>query len=639
MNKLNIFLKKHHKKIIWLSIGIYSLIFSIICIWKYNHFLYNGLDLAIINNVFYNSLHGHWFWSSIQGHNYLGDHFTPILILLLPLYTLWQSPEILLILQSIFLGLAAWPIYLISQIILKNNKLALGLSLLWLINPLIHNINLFEFHFIALAPFSMLMLFYFYLKLKKERSRKIYLYFYLFIWINLLIREDITFIILTFLIIILLDNLKNKYILRLAGYSLLIALSWLIITTKLIAHFSPSNSSPFIYYYQWLLSAGPGQILKHIFSLYNFEMLVGLLLPFLFIPLIKPKWLLLTAIPLTQIIFSATGGGALIWEMHYVALFLPALIISFIYGFKSTNHYVYQQFKSHSLLIIILLISNLYLWMGLGPLTPKISQAANQNNLVQSLIQALPASSSVLSSYNFLANLSSRQEIYALNYYFLDQQQFASAKYQLDELPTYILINFQDLIDFSVQFPHLAWTKTNYNQGYKRLRKLLTAYGVVKVINQTVLFKKDYDSDISLLSHKQQIINKSQLSNKNKNRIELIRHNFRIIDKQLQLGLSFQKKRSVNLDYQLMLELNDGLNKYKKILPMAYGLYPTSQWQKNDIININYWLNWPTKLNIKQTKIKLSLVKLKGGLEMDKFGMTKLVIDEIEPLTSWALKN
>ena len=176
-------------------VGAYAIAISLVCLWKYHQLLYNGLDLAIYNNALWNTMHGNWFWSTIQGHNYFGDHFEPILILFLPLYYLWQSPILLLILQTMFLGLAAWPIYLISAEVLngrwefisnqnktpfnrgtaaelkteplrKNNVLALSIACLWLINPLVHNGNLFEFHAIAFLPFLFFWLFYFYLKLK-----------------------------------------------------------------------------------------------------------------------------------------------------------------------------------------------------------------------------------------------------------------------------------------------------------------------------------------------------------------------------------------------------------------------------------------------------------------------------------------
>ena len=116
-NKFMSFLAKNNSYLLGSFIFLYIIFFSIICILKYNNFLYNALDLSIINNVLYNTLHGNTLYSSIQGHSYLGDHFTPILFLILPVYAIYQSPITLLVLQTIFLGLAALPIYKISQII------------------------------------------------------------------------------------------------------------------------------------------------------------------------------------------------------------------------------------------------------------------------------------------------------------------------------------------------------------------------------------------------------------------------------------------------------------------------------------------------------------------------------------------
>ena len=121
-NKFLNFIENNIQKLLWTFIILYIIILSAICILKYNNFLYNALDLAIINNVFYNTLHGNAFWSSIQGHSYIGDHFTPILFLLLPFYSIYQSPLTLLILQTVFLALTAWPIYKISLFILKKEK-------------------------------------------------------------------------------------------------------------------------------------------------------------------------------------------------------------------------------------------------------------------------------------------------------------------------------------------------------------------------------------------------------------------------------------------------------------------------------------------------------------------------------------
>src|SRR3989338_5825260 len=124
---------KNKSIILTVAIGLYVVIFSIFSLWKYNNFLYNGLDLAIINQVFYNTAHGNAFASSIHPPSYLGDHVNPIILVLLPLYYLLASPKTLLILQTIFLALAAWPLYLIAKKVL-NETWGLFFGLAWLLN-------------------------------------------------------------------------------------------------------------------------------------------------------------------------------------------------------------------------------------------------------------------------------------------------------------------------------------------------------------------------------------------------------------------------------------------------------------------------------------------------------------------------
>ncbi len=626
MRRLLNFIDQHSSRLLWLMIILYSLFFSAVSIWKYNHFLYNGLDLAIINNVFYNTLHGHWFWSSVQGHSYLGDHFTPILIFLLPFYALWQSPEILLILQSLFLALAAWPIYKVSQLVLKDKRLALGLALLWLINPLVHNANLFEFHFISLLPFLFFSLFYYYLKIKTHPHKKLFLCFYVLMLLCLIIREDVVFIILLFLILASLSNLKHKQTLRCLGYGWLIALGWLVVSTLVIRRFSPSGFSPFAYYYHWLLSTDFIFLLKHLLSWANLKMLIGFLLPFLFIPLIRPRWLWLALVPLGQIIFSAHGGGALVWKLHYGLLFMPALMIAFIYGFKQANRLLSQWLGNRFLLIVILIISNLYLWPDFGPLTLKLNQFDFNSSSVKQLVNFIPSSAVVLSSYEFLPYLSGRQHIYALNYYFLGQQQFAQQAYNLPQPPDYLLINFQDLIGFQLNFSQLAWTKPYSLAGAQRLRTLLKDYGIVQAAGQVILLKRDFSGRFNLYS-RQPAPNLPQHAFLNfNNLIYLAHYNFSLLkDNQLLLKLVFYPVQPPAKNYQLKIGLSTARRRYQTYLPLVYGIYPSHQWAKGELITVNYWLSVPPDFDLRQlTQLNLSLVNLDGFLTLDKLGVVKL---------------
>ncbi len=519
MNKFTTWLAKNSGKILTVMIGAYVLVVSAICIWKYQHFLYNGLDLAIFNNALFNTVNGDWWWSTIQGHNYLGDHFEPILILFLPIYYFWQSPILLLILQTLALGLAAWPIYLVVKKIYleepatkdpvdndnsgiatssrisvtpRNDKIKvwpLAISFLWLINPLVHNLNLFEFHAIAFLPFLSLWLFYIYLKFKKQSSKRLILCFNVLMLLCLMVREDVAFIILTFLAIIWFSDLKNKYLPRITLGALVITIVYLIISFQLISHFSPSGFSPFAYYYGWLGKANIAAIIKHLLTLTNLEMVLGFLAPFFFLPIIKPRWLLITLIPLGQIIMSAAGGGAQVWQLHYGALFLPALVIAFIYSWQRADNYVARKFQSPGLLLAIIIIFNLCLWPSFGPWHNNKTVVDEQ--AVQAMIKKIEPDASVLASYRLLPNISSRAKVYSLHYYFLGVQQFAQAEYNLNGEIQYLILDKEDYQQYDEILKTSAWAGQYYGRGYERLEALLSAYQKIDESGRISLWRKN----------------------------------------------------------------------------------------------------------------------------------------------------
>ena len=178
-------------RILWIAIILYIVVFTAISFWKYDRFLYNGLDLAIYNNVFWNTSQGDWFRSSIHDPSYLGDHFEPLMLVLLPFTMLWRDPRMLLLLQTIILALTAIPIYFIVRFQIADFRLQILLPLFWLLNPFVHNANLFEFHMLVFAPFFLFWMWYFFLK------RDFTLFFFSMLG-ALLVREDVSFIVFMF---------------------------------------------------------------------------------------------------------------------------------------------------------------------------------------------------------------------------------------------------------------------------------------------------------------------------------------------------------------------------------------------------------------------------------------------------------
>ena len=98
---------------LWAAYGAFFSRLSII-----NHHALNTrtTDLGYYDNIFYQSIHGHPLGCSFIKAGYHGSaHFDPILVLLSPLYLLYPRAELLLGLQSVWLGAGVVPVYLLAQ--------------------------------------------------------------------------------------------------------------------------------------------------------------------------------------------------------------------------------------------------------------------------------------------------------------------------------------------------------------------------------------------------------------------------------------------------------------------------------------------------------------------------------------------
>lgn len=140
------YLEKNADRIIWVLIGIYVALFTYLSFLKFFSFAYYDWDFASEHIILWNTLHGRWLYYPFLEQNIFGAHLFVVIWLLLPIYALCQHPLTLLFLQSLFFGLAAYPLYLFAKLSL-DRVFALLVCLAYLLYPSIGFVNLFETHF------------------------------------------------------------------------------------------------------------------------------------------------------------------------------------------------------------------------------------------------------------------------------------------------------------------------------------------------------------------------------------------------------------------------------------------------------------------------------------------------------------
>ena len=153
-------------KPLFLAVFGYIIVLSIMTILREKAFLTSGFDLGIFNQAFSTTLHQHRIFygtgdiSFNPNGNFFGEHFSPILFILLPFYAIYPSPENLLVMQTVILALGAFPIYWITSNRL-GKTIGLLTALIYLLSPLVLSVNLNDFHLEAFtSTFFLFSLYY-----------------------------------------------------------------------------------------------------------------------------------------------------------------------------------------------------------------------------------------------------------------------------------------------------------------------------------------------------------------------------------------------------------------------------------------------------------------------------------------------
>jgi uncharacterized membrane protein len=116
----------------------------------------SAYDIGAYTQAFYNLLGGQGLTVTISGgaeQSWFGKHFSPILYVLAPVYTLWPMAETLRLANVLLLALAALPLYSVVLRITGHAALAFTMAVAYLVNPFVVNAAVWDFHEVAFAPF------------------------------------------------------------------------------------------------------------------------------------------------------------------------------------------------------------------------------------------------------------------------------------------------------------------------------------------------------------------------------------------------------------------------------------------------------------------------------------------------------
>jgi uncharacterized membrane protein len=416
---------------------IYFVLYSVLSVLRHVTYHSFGPDLGIFDQVFWNTTQGRFLESTMSlaqpaPHSYLADHFSPIYVLLVPAYALVPRPETLVVIQTLFLALGVWPIYLLARL-----KLPAGFPrLVWVVAyflflPLAF-INLFDFHELALGVLPLGFALYF---LERRRTGL----FLLSLLATFLIKEELPLIGIGFGAYILLGKRDWKLGLGVLAGSLA---AFFVLIRLVIPAFGGGSVSYFAARFnvrygelgtspeQILRTAltDPGKLIRTLLQPQKLKFVVGIFGPVLGLTAIS-GFAAILVLPTLGYLLLSSYGPQYAFSSHYSAPLIALVLGTSILGFARLRPSLQGPVGA------AVLASSLLFSIAFGDLPfsrhfdRQMFESEARYTAFAPKLALIPASASVAAENNLTPHLSQRRYIYNLEF-----EGFQNADYlALDE--------------------------------------------------------------------------------------------------------------------------------------------------------------------------------------------------------------
>ncbi len=401
----------------WLRYGLYllAILFGVIIfvflVAKHNAFNTRTYDFARFSQAIWNTLHGRLLFSSIDSRSIMGNHFSPYMALLSPLFILWPDERVLFLVQAVSVSSAG----LILALILRKRHRALTpwFLLAFCLNPAVQQMALFEFRRVVLAlPFLALAL---YALAEKRRWLMLAALF-----VALLAKEDIGLFVFGVGLFLWIFQRDWRWGLAM----ILLGFGWSIVVTFWVipAFRTPGTEYPQLFYFDYLGSSysdildtlrhDPLILPRQLFGVGRLSALWRIFLPLgLFLPFLGADWLLIAVPPLLLLLLS---GDAEMFGLQkwYTATILPVFFAAVAIGLGR-----FPIVKARWLTAWLLLAALTGYWLysplpGGRAYEPSLYQVTAHDRLGLTLVQEIPAGASVATQPHYAPHLTQRENLY-----------------------------------------------------------------------------------------------------------------------------------------------------------------------------------------------------------------------------------
>ena len=473
-------------------VAIYVCVFGLLSVTRHNAFRTHALDLGTMDQAAWNTIHGRvlertpLYRDPASGSRYenrlLDAKMELIFIPLSALYWLWSDPRVLLLVQTVFLGASAIPLYLLVRGRTQDALLATSVAAAYLCYLPLHYVNMADFHPSALMVPFLLAAWH---TMRQRRWRQ----YYLWLALALSCRIDAAFVALSLGAVI---GMWQKGARRHGVYTVLLSIAWLAADFWLVVpsvrqvygpgagdlvsrRFGALGGGPLDVLHT--LVTQPGSVLAQFVDREKAQVIFDLLVPSGLASLFAPL-ALLPALPILAINLLAESTWQHSIQAHYMAPVIPFVWIAAGEGIgwlARARSRRWAGLVSVHVLLTTLLVSWAFSPFPLGRafrLADAYQPSAYERNL-RAVIARIPEGASVCAQSDLYAHLSQRR----------DAALFPRCRLEDQEETAYVVV---DLDPTSVKSP------LDYHAFYESVAAWLARedYGVTALQGGALLLQR-----------------------------------------------------------------------------------------------------------------------------------------------------
>lgn len=514
---------------------VVAIAFFVLCLLFNLHRYYSfyaSYDQGIFNQVFWNSMHGRFFQSSLssalstnvvhQGqvsevyYHRLGQHFTPALLLWLPIYALFPSPIALTVLQVTLVTVAGLVLYILARQYLEP-KLSAMISVSFYGANAVIGPTLANFHDICQIP-----LFVFSLLLAMEK--RWWPLFWILAALILAVREDAGVVLFGVGFYLILSKRYPKIGLAVCtlSFAYMVALTNLIMPIfsedisqrfmmERFGQYAEGNEASTLEIL-WGMMSNPWRLVREIFTPFfaTLKYLLGQWLPLAFVPAVAPASWIVAGFPLLKL-FSAKGLSVLSITIRYAMTVVPGLFYGAILWWAKRESKIenspvlsvkFQRFWAVCICLSLFFTftsnpNRTFYFLVPDSVKPWVYVPAHQQwqhiSQMRPLLEKIPDAASVAATTYIIPHLSSRRAILRF-----PRMEFRNDTKEVEKVQ-YIIVDLWRLNRYRVAFKS---DRQRLETIVPRIEELYNSgeYGITNFRDGVVLLEKGVVSNLDAVA-------------------------------------------------------------------------------------------------------------------------------------------